>query len=98
MQLTEAQITSIIYESSSSGEITSRVIIPTSVPADFVRAIDVSELAPNDRLEMAQLHAEYRQYRDDFFSRCFNFETWVEHTTGKAITPKWRAFKLVGLK
>lgn len=98
MQLTESQITSIVYESKSKGEITSRVIVPTSVPADFVRAIDVSDLTPAEREEMAQLHAEYRQYREQFLAGMFNFETWVEHTKGKAVAPKWRAFKLDGFK
>lgn len=98
MQLTENKITSIVYESKSKGEISSRVIVPTSVPADFVRAIDVSDLQPQEREEMAQLYAEYREYREEFMSRLFNFETWVEHTKNKSVTPKWRAFKLDGLK
>lgn len=98
MKLTENQITTIVYENENKGERTTRVIIPTSVPKDTVRAIDVDSLSPDERTKMLELYAEYREYTQEHINRMFNFETWVEHTKGETVQPKWRAFKVSGLK
>lgn len=98
MKLTENQITTIVYDNENKGERTTRVIIPTAVPADSVRAIDVDELSVGERMEMLELYAEYRQYTQEYIKTMYNFETWVEHTKNENIKPKWRAFKLSGLK
>jgi regulatory protein YycI of two-component signal transduction system YycFG len=63
-----------------------------------MKSIDVSELNPEQRAEMQALYKEYAKYYDDFIANSFNFETWVEHTKGKVISPKWRAFKLSNIK
>lgn len=97
MNLTEATLTTIIYEK-ETGDTSSRVIIPVSVPKPNVRAIDVSELEPDDREKLRGLYAEYRQYTEAFMAGMFNFETWVEHTKGETVHPKWRQFKLTGLR
>lgn len=97
MNLTEATLTTIIYEK-DSGDTSSRVVIPVSVPKTNVRAIDVSELEPADREKLRDLYTEYRQYTEAFVAGMFNFETWVEHTKGETIAPKWRQFKLTGLR
>jgi hypothetical protein len=98
MNLTENQITSIVYESQGKQDVTTRVILPVSLPSDLIRAIDLSDVEPAERERIAKLHAEYREYRDRMMSTMFNFETWVEHTTGDKIEPKWRAFKQSGLR
>lgn len=98
MKLTENQITTIVYENENKGERTSRVIIPTSVPKDIVRGIDVDELDPGERNVMLELYNQYREYTQQYVANMFNFENWVEHTTGKEVKPKWRAFKVSGLK
>lgn len=91
MKLTESTIANVVYKK-ASGEVTARTIIPTAVPRDVVQAIDVSEMAPDARIDLAQKHAEYRTYVKSHMERMFNFETWVEHTYGTSITPKWRSF------
>lgn len=97
MKLTETEITTVVYEK-HTGEKTSRVIIPTSVPGDIVRAIDVSDLNPAERAEYLALYEEYKQYKSAYIDRMFNFETWVEHTHNRNIKPTWRAFKVAGLR
>ena len=97
MNLTEAQIASIVYEK-DSGDISARVILPVSVPSSNVRAIDLSDVPVLEREEISKLYMEYIAYKEAFMSNMFNFETWVEHSTNKVITPKWRAFKLSGLR
>jgi hypothetical protein len=97
MKLNENEVTSIVYEK-ESGDTSARVILPVQVPKDLIRAIDMSELEPSERAEMAALHAEYKQYVSTFMEKMFNFETWAEHTHNKEIKPKWRAFKVSGLR
>lgn len=97
MKLTENQITTIVYNNENKKETTTRVVIPTSIPKDTVRAIDVDDLSPADRVEMQELYSEYRDYTTGFMATMFNFEDWVEHSKGKKVQPKWRAFKQSGL-
>jgi hypothetical protein len=97
MNLTEAQVATIIYEK-ADGEVTTRTIIPTSLPTDLVRAIDITELPLAEREQLLTLYTEYRQYVEAFKANMFNFDTWIEHTQGKAIAPKWRSFKSSGLR
>lgn len=97
MNLVENEIATIVYEK-DSGDTSARVIVPTQVPKDLVRAIDVSELDPAQRAEIAEMYVEYKKYVSTFMENMFNFETWVEHTHNKEIKPKWRAFKVSGLR
>lgn len=96
MQLQESKITPVTYDSTTKGK-SDRVIIPTFVPNDVVRAIDVTDLDAAERQAMANLYEAYKQYREAAAATLFNFETWVEHQTGKQIDVKWRAFKVSGL-
>lgn len=98
MKLTENQITTIVYDNETKGERTTRVIIPTSVPKETIRAIDVDDLDVGERALMCELYNEYREYTQQHLNQMYNFETWVEHTKGTEIKPKWRAFKVSGLK
>jgi hypothetical protein len=100
MILHESKIASIVYTSASDGNVSARTIVPTyvPVPADSVRAIDVSELTEAEQQETAALVAEYKQYTKDYFKAMFKFEDWVEHSKGTAISPKWRTFKVSGIK
>lgn len=97
MKLVENEITSIVYEK-ESGDTSARVILPTQVPKDLIRAIDLSELDPAQRAELAQMYVEYKEYVSTYMEKMFNFETWAEHTQNKEIKPKWRAFKVSGLR
>lgn len=100
MKLNESEITSIVYTSAADGNTSARTIIPTSVPVlvDSIRAIDVSELTEAEQQTTASLVAEYKQYTKDYFKAMFKFEDWVEHSTGNSISPKWRTFKVSGIK
>ena len=91
--LKRGQVAEIVYEGASP-DAGKRVILPTSVPQTIVRAIELTELSQPERDDLQKLYAEYAQYYENFMSNAYNFETWVEHSTGKAISPKWRAFKL----
>lgn len=97
MELTESQITSIIYEK-DGGDKSARVIIPTAVPKDLIRAIDVSELDPAEREKLVQLYKEYKEYTAGFMKTMFSFENWASQTHQVEIKPKWRAFKVSGLR
>ena len=97
MHITESQITSIIYEK-DNGETSTRVILPVSVPSTNIRAIDVSDVPETERENLADLLQKYRTYKDNIIKNMFTFEDWVEHTTNTPITPKWRTFKISGLR
>ncbi len=97
MELKQAQLATIIYEK-ADGEVTTRTIVPASVPAGVVRALDVTDLTPAEREELQQLYREYVEYVDNFKANMFNFETWIEHSKGKVVPTKWRSFSLTGLR
>lgn len=98
MKLAEHQITTVVYENESKSETTTRVVIPTSVPKEVVRVIDVDDLTPPEREHMLSLYSDYREYTKAYLGGMYNFETWAEHAKNEKITPKWRAFKTSGLK
>lgn len=98
-QLKKSQVAQITYEKDSKGgEPTSRTVIPTYVPGDFVRAVDITELSQEQQDKMVDLYQQYQRYCDMFMSTMFNFETWLEHTRNTYIKPKWRTFKPDKLK
>lgn len=98
MQLNEHQLTTIVYEGQASKETTARVIIPVQVPHDYIRAVDVSDLSPQDRLKMQELLTEYGEYRARIAKQAFSFEDYVEQVRGEVVEPKWRTFKLANIK
>jgi len=98
MQFKQGEFVDIVYESETKKEVSKRTVIPTFVPRQTMKSIDVSELSLGEQVEMQALYREYTKYYDDFIINAFNFETWVEHTKGKTIAPKWRAFILANIK
>lgn len=94
MPLTENQLNQIVYNSASKAEITERVIIPMHIPSDNIKAVDVSDLQGDQRVEMLDLLKQYKEYQEKFRAQMFNFEDWAEHTHNKKINPKWRTFSL----
>lgn len=98
MKLTENQVTTIVYENVNKGETTSRVVIPTSVPKDVVRAIDVDVLTAAERTDLLEMLLEYREYTKVYMDGMFNFETWAEHAKNRKLQVNWRSFKVSGLK
>lgn len=95
--LVSGKIVKLTYTNDKQ-ETSDRVVIPTLVPKQNVTTIDVTTLTEEQQQEMSQLYTEYSEYYRDHMSKAFNFETWVEHTTSKNITPKWRALKLSNIK
>lgn len=94
----QGEFAEIVYLSEAKQETTERVIIPTFVPKQTMKSIDVTDLSYAERMEMQELYAEFAKYYEDYLANAFNFETWVEHSKGKVISPKWRAFKLSNIK
>ena len=94
MKINENQLNDIAYLSKSKNETTHRTIIPTYIPPDNIKAIDVTELSSSERLEMLELTLQYKEYQETVRAGMFNFETWAEHVKNKPITPKWRSFAI----
>jgi hypothetical protein len=76
-----------------SGDITERYIIPTFIPQDNIKAIDVTSLSEEERDELQKLWNDYQSYYQNAVASLFDFDTWVEHSTGKSVEAKWRTFK-----
>lgn len=92
-KLTESTLVSVTYTKESSGDVSTRMIVPVSVPHDNIRAIDVSDIAEADQQGMATLVSEYKEYVAGVMASTYNFEDWVSHVKGTEIKPKWRSFK-----
>lgn len=97
MNLIENQMTSIVYEK-EGGETSARVIIPTHVPKDLIKAIDLSETDPVQRAEIANRYEEYKQYVAAQLKNMMTFEGWVSHSYNEEYKLKWRSFKVSGLR
>lgn len=74
-------------------QFTERVIVPTFVPKDNIKAIDVSDLSEDQQQDVLQYLQEYAEYVKEFQQSMFKFEDWVAHTKNIYIEPKWRTFK-----
>lgn len=88
-------ISNIRYESRGKGEVTERVIIPTYVPSQNIKALDVTSLSSEDREELLDIWKAYEEYRDTQINALYNFEDWYDHTqpTENKVEPvKWRTF------
>jgi hypothetical protein len=88
----EGTIVNVRYDNVNKDEVTYRTIVPTSVPATVVRAIDVSELSQSELQTLTDQLAEYNAYKKQYFSMMLSFEDFVEQSTNKRPTVKWRAF------
>lgn len=81
--------------SGNVGEVTERAIVPTNIPSENVKALDVTDLSANDREQMKNLYEEYQKYYKQQVSTIFNFEDWLTHTGHDRDVPniKWRTFR-----
>lgn len=93
--LQEHEILQVSY-TNAKGEPSNRHIIPTRVPEDFIKAVDVSDLDSNKREAMQLLLKEYSKYVNQSLETIHSFEDWFEVTVGQPIEMdvKWRTFKL----
>lgn len=96
----EASIYDVTYTSIGKGETTERTIIPLAVPNPVmnIKALDVSELSEPDQKELAVLVAEYNEYKVVFMAQMYNFDNWLEHTTGETKVLKYRTFAMENLE
>jgi len=92
------ELVQIKYQHKNDDSSTTRVIIPTFVPSAAMKAIDVTRLSEEERLELQGLLRDYAAYFEAAVKRVFSFEDWISHTTGlseDAIPEvKWRTFLL----
>ncbi|MGI0075828.1 MAG: hypothetical protein ACREAU_00285 [Nitrosopumilaceae archaeon] len=96
--LTENTIHHVEYESIGKKDITKRYIIPTVIPKDTIKAIDVSDCDNEARSELTKLLRDYKSYQVGFLKGMFTFEMWAEHVSKTLPDLKWRTFKVNGLK
>lgn len=80
------------------GEKTDRVVIPTYIPGDAVKALDVSHLKEQEAFEIQRLHDDYVSYVEGKMKTIFSFEDWIDHTQTKTVDLKYRTFKSENLE
>ena len=78
-----------------NGEVTTRTIIPTFVPYQNIKAIDVTNLQSAEIAQIETMLQEYSRYLEVGQARLFSLEDWIDHTAAN-VPPalKWRTFKL----
>lgn len=94
-------ITHIEYEKTTGdrkGEITKRFVVPTYVPGNNMKAIDVTDLSEEEREEVVELHTEYVEYYKQAVANLFTFEGWLDHTRDNHPNLKWRTFCMENVK
>lgn len=94
--LQEGVLTKITYTSLSKGEKKDRTVIPSFVPTDNVKAIDVSDLTPELQQQIVQLRNEYNEYVASVMQNLPTFEQYVKTVDQGFNTNdiKWRTFKI----
>lgn len=100
------QILQVRYEkatdlgSGNVGEVTERVIVPTTIPGENIKALDVTDLSANNRQQIKNLYEEYQEYYKQQISTIFNFEDWMTHTGHDRDVEniKWRTFRKQNLE
>lgn len=75
MKLNIGEISEIYVR--SMGTIT---IIPTDIPLDNVKALNVSSCNQQERQIIKNMCSEYQNYLNEHISKAFNFEEWIEQS------------------
>ena len=78
-------------------ELTNRTIIPTHVPHNNIKALDVTDLSNEEMDSLTQMIQEFSEYQKQARKSIVNFETWLEITNQQAPPIKWRTFKIDNL-
>lgn len=80
-------------------ERTDRTIIPTQLPSNNFKALDVSELNEAEISDMERQLTEYASYYDAIVNTIFSFEDWLSITYGDDADTKvkWRTFDKNGI-
>lgn len=96
-QLKEGVITTITYTSLSKNETKQRTVVPSFVPSDNIKALDVSDLEIVEREQVARLLQEYKKYQQQVLREFADtFENYVEKRDESfdVAKIKWRTFKI----
>jgi hypothetical protein len=96
MNLIQHEINTVTYIK-EDGDTSTRVIIPTFIPAENIRALDVTQLSSEEQTKMADAYKEYQVYVKFHMSSMFSFGDWLSHTESQTAVPAWKSFKLSGL-
>lgn len=96
------EITRIEYTRKDHTNGGKRTIIPTFIPTQAMKAVDVTGLSEEEQKEVLSLLKEYSAYYEAAMQRVFSFEDWLTHTTGMSESSlpevKWRTFLLDSTK
>jgi hypothetical protein len=94
--ITSHKVSTIRY-TKDTGETTARTIIPTFVPHQNIKAVDVTDLSADDTERMEVLVREYYEdYLEARKATTFTLEDWL-HATGEldmSSKVKYRTFKM----
>ena len=90
--LTVGSLCTIVYNSDNA--VSDRTIIPTSVPNNNIKALDVTYNSDNEREKILDYFNEYKEYLELMHKQVFDFKTWVAHTKQEELPLKWRTFKV----
>ncbi len=90
--------TTPIKYTKGNGDVSSRSIIPTYVPVDNIKAVDVTELSTEDATKMETLvHEYYTDYVAGRMACMFSFEDWLSAqgvSDDISTKVKWRTFSV----
>ena len=78
-------------------EHTDRKIIPTFIPPENIKAIDVTGMSDGDVTRLECRLAEYAEYYKVAVKTIYSFNDWMEHTQQEYADLKWRTFKQSGI-
>lgn len=76
------------------GEQTNRTIIPISVPAKVITALDVTSFDEQQAEAIHEKYTQYLAYRERHLSSMYNFNDWLDHIGSGIDTDelKYRSF------
>ena len=78
-------------------EHTDRKIIPTFIPPENIKAIDVTGMSDEDISRLEDRLVEYAEYYKNAVKTIFSFNDWIEQAHQEFADVKWRTFKQSGI-
>lgn len=80
-------------------ETSDRTIIPTRLPTNNFKALEVTGLTESEVSDMERQLAEYASYYEAIVGTIFSFEDWISLTYGEGADEKvkWRTFNKDGI-
>jgi len=95
----ENTITHIKYtkQTKNKDEVTERFIIPSFIPKQNIKAMDVTDCDDSSRQNLEDLLKDYSKFYSLHMSNIPSFTNWMEQTNGVIVSEddiKWRTFKI----